>query len=117
VLVSLLAVNHRSAGTSPAVAERNKHDYLQIPPKIQEDNAMSTVDDLLTQALALPEQERAAMATQLLHSLEPEDPGAEDAWADEIQARSDAVHSGNYLAHDWREAVEDIRTRWEVSGG
>ena len=70
---------------------------------------MSTVDELLHQVLALPEQQRAAMACQLLQSLEPEDAGAEDAWAAEIQARSDAVHSGNYVAHDWREALEDIR--------
>lgn len=70
---------------------------------------MSTVDDVFTQALALPVSQRAALAQQLLHSLEPDDPDAEDAWADEIQARSDKVHSGNYVAHDWREAVEDIR--------
>ncbi|HVA47805.1 MAG TPA: addiction module protein [Pirellulales bacterium] len=70
---------------------------------------MSTVDDLLTQALALPEQQRAAMATQLLHSLEPEDPDAEDAWAEEIISRSDAVHRGDYTARDWREALDDIR--------
>lgn len=69
----------------------------------------SSADDLLTQTLSLSEKERAALAQQLLHSLEPDDPDAEDAWADEIQARSDKVHSGNYVAHDWREAVEDIR--------
>lgn len=70
---------------------------------------MSTADDLMIQALALPAQQRAAMAQQLLHSLEPEDPDAEDAWAEEIQARSDVVHSGNYIARDWREALDDIR--------
>lgn len=72
---------------------------------------MKRVDGLLEQALALPEQERADMAYQLLLSLESKgfDFGAEDAWADEIMARSDAVHRGDYKARDWREALEDIR--------
>jgi putative addiction module component (TIGR02574 family) len=69
---------------------------------------------LFTQALALPVAERAALAQQLLHSLEPEDPDAEEAWAKEIQARSDAVHSGNYVARDWREAIEDIRVQSKI---
>jgi putative addiction module component (TIGR02574 family) len=72
---------------------------------------MSTVDDVFTQALALPIPQRAALAQQLLHSLEPDDPDAEDAWAEEILARSDKVHSGSYVAHDWREAIDDIRSR------
>lgn len=72
---------------------------------------MSVSDDLLNQVLALPEQDRAAIAQRLLESLEPEDLDAEEAWAEEILARSDAVHSGNYVAHDWREAIEDIRKR------
>jgi hypothetical protein len=70
---------------------------------------MSTVGDVFTQALALPARERSALAQQLLCSLEAEDTDAEEASAEEIQARSDAVHSGNYVAHDWREALEDIR--------
>ena len=70
---------------------------------------MSTADDLFTQALTLSVPERAALAHQLLHSLEPEDPDAEDAWADEIQARSDALHRGEFTARDWREALADIR--------
>ncbi|HEX5443447.1 MAG TPA: addiction module protein [Pirellulales bacterium] len=74
---------------------------------------MSVADGLLNQALALPEQERANMAYQLLLSLEPEDSDsdAEDAWADEIMARSDAVHRGDCKARDWREALEDIRNQ------
>lgn len=72
---------------------------------------MSTVDDLYTQAMALPVSERAALAQQLLHSLEPEDPDAEEAWADEIQARSDALHRGELAVRDWREAIEDIREK------
>ena len=70
---------------------------------------MSVSDDLLNQVLGLPEQDRAAIAQRLLESLEPEDPGAEEAWAEEILARSDALHTGQVTTHDWREATEDIR--------
>jgi putative addiction module component (TIGR02574 family) len=70
---------------------------------------MSKVDDLYTQAMALPMLERAALAQQLLHSLEPEEPDAEEAWAGEIQARSDALHRGEFTVHDWREALDGIR--------
>lgn len=81
---------------------------------------MSTAGGLLHQALSLPEQERANMAYELLLSLEPEDsdPDAENAWADEIMARSDAVHHGDYMARDWREALEDMRNQLsgEVKG-
>lgn len=77
---------------------------------------MSTVNDVFAQALALPMPERAALAKQLLHSLDPEDPDleaedpdVEEAWEKEILARSDAVHRGDYTARDWREALDEIR--------
>jgi putative addiction module component (TIGR02574 family) len=70
---------------------------------------MRTADDLFTQALALPVPEHAALAQQLLHSLEPEDPDAEEAWADEIQARSDALNRGELTVRNRREALDDIR--------
>ena len=73
---------------------------------------MSIADDLLNQVLALPEQERAATAQQLLQSLEPEDPDADEAWAEEIQARSDALHTGELTVRDWREAIQDIRNQF-----
>ena len=72
---------------------------------------MSTVDDVFTSAMQLPESDRAALARQLLLSLEPEDFDAdsESAWQAEIELRLAAVDSGNFEARDWREAVARIR--------
>jgi putative addiction module component (TIGR02574 family) len=69
--------------------------------------------DLLTQALALPEGERAALAHQLLASLEPavEDEGVEDAWAVELDARLARVDNGSAELQDWDEAAADIEKK------
>lgn len=72
---------------------------------------MNTVDELFAQALALPVPDRAALAQQLFDSLEAEDPDAEDAWAEEIQARSDALHRGELPVCDWEQAIEDVRNQ------
>ena len=68
-------------------------------------------NDLIVQALQLPEPERASLARQLLLSLEPEDfdIDSEAAWAVEIEARLDAVAQGRFAAREWREALENIR--------
>ncbi|HEX5443445.1 MAG TPA: addiction module protein [Pirellulales bacterium] len=72
---------------------------------------MSIANDLLHQVLALPQQERAAMAHQILLSLELDDfdEDAEAAWAAEIEARLDSIERGDFVAYDAREALEDIR--------
>jgi putative addiction module component (TIGR02574 family) len=73
---------------------------------------MSTANELLCQALRLPEAERAALAKQLLLSLEPEttaDSG--DAWVLEIEARLAEIAEGRFQAKDWREAVAEIRQK------
>ena len=72
---------------------------------------MSTVEDVFTSAMQLSESDRAALARQLLLSLEPEDFDAdsESAWQAEIELRLAAVDSGNFEASDWREAVARIR--------
>lgn len=72
---------------------------------------MSTCNDIFTQALGLPVEDRALLARDLLVSLESEgfDDDADHAWADEIQARSEAVAKGEFTATDWRESIERIR--------
>lgn len=72
---------------------------------------MSTTNDLLNQVLALPEQQRAEMARQILLSLEPEVSEAdhEAAWLAEIDARLDAIERGDAVLYDAREALEEIR--------
>ena len=69
--------------------------------------------DLLREALALPVDERADVAAQLLASLEEEDIATEDieaAWAVEIETRARRVLSGQSDGIPW----EDVRRRAEA---
>lgn len=72
---------------------------------------MLTVDDLRHQALALPPDQRAALARELFLSLEVEE--LEDdvfpLWAEEAERRSDAYARGETTARDWRESVDCLR--------
>ena len=71
-----------------------------------------TSTEVLTNAMQLPEKDRAEIAHQLLLSLEPEAFGDDEiasAWQQEIEARMEKVVSGKYQAHDWREALKEIR--------
>ena len=73
-----------------------------------------TVEEILDQALRLPESDRARLAHDLLRSLDPpgEEIGEEEwerAWAAEIKVRSDAVHSGAADLVDAREALQRAR--------
>ncbi len=69
--------------------------------------------DLLRDALALPVEERADLASELLASLEGpgDDPGeVEAAWAAEIEQRARRVLSGESVGEPW----EDVRRRIEA---
>jgi putative addiction module component (TIGR02574 family) len=69
--------------------------------------------DLLREALALPVDERADVAAQLLASLDDEDVATEDieaAWAVEIEKRARRVLSGQSEGLPW----EDVRRRAEA---
>jgi len=64
---------------------------------------------LLAEALRLPEEERAALAGELIQSLETEvDPDAEAAWASEIRARLKRVEAGTVETIPWSEARRRI---------
>jgi len=64
---------------------------------------------LLVEALRLPEEERAALAGELLESLDTEvDPDAEAAWAAEIRARIAEAESGRAKTVPWAEARRRI---------
>lgn len=67
---------------------------------------MSThVDELIDEALALAPDERSAVVTALLESLDGEDEGVvAEAWADEVGKRRAELHSGAVRAVPWREA-------------
>ncbi len=72
---------------------------------------MSKNDELLRQILALKYEERAAIAHQILASLAPDDidEDAQAAWVAEIEVRLALIESGDYVARDAWEALEDIR--------
>lgn len=60
---------------------------------------------LLLEALRLPEDERAALAGELLESLEHEvDEDAEAAWSAEIRDRLSEVDAGRATTIPWAEA-------------
>jgi putative addiction module component (TIGR02574 family) len=67
----------------------------------------SRVRELLREALALPVEERADVAAQLLASLDDgsDDPSAvEAAWAAEIEQRARRVRAGAPAGTSWQDA-------------
>jgi putative addiction module component (TIGR02574 family) len=64
---------------------------------------------LLVEALRLPDEERAALAGELIDSLDSEvDPDAEAAWAAEIRARLSDLQAGRAQTIPWSEARRRI---------
>ncbi len=64
---------------------------------------------LLAEALQLSDEERAALAGELIQSLETEvDPDAEALWSTEIRARLDRVDAGTAKTIPWTEARRRI---------
>ena len=64
---------------------------------------------LLTEALRLSAEERAALAGELIQSLEPDvDPDAEAAWSTEIRSRLERVEAGQATTIPWSEARRRI---------
>jgi putative addiction module component (TIGR02574 family) len=69
-----------------------------------------SAENLLREALQLPESERAEIAAKLIQSLEPEaDADVDAAWAAEIERRCAALDSGEAVTSDWA----DVRRRIE----
>ncbi len=67
-------------------------------------------EQILQDALALPDDQRAELATRLLQSLDREgDLDAEEAWVAEIERRCAALDSGETVTSDW----QDVRRRIE----
>jgi len=67
-------------------------------------------ETLLAKALRLAPKARAALAAELLASLDgPADPDAESAWATEIERRAEAIEAGTSELESW----EDARLRVE----
>ena len=64
---------------------------------------------LLVEALQLSDRERAALAGELIQSLETDvDPDADAAWSAEISARLERVDAGKAKTISWSEARRRI---------
>jgi hypothetical protein len=64
---------------------------------------------LLADALQLDVKTRADLAAELLASLDgPSDPDAEQAWAAEIERRTQALDAGTESLESWNEAKRRI---------
>ncbi len=70
---------------------------------------MADAARILEEALTLSTDERARLAHELIHSLEPEDADAEAAWGEEIKRRVDEIEAGTAELEDW----ETVRARLE----
>ena len=68
------------------------------------------VSDLLKRALALPEEDRAALANTLLDSLEFSDEGAKAAWDAEVARRMSDLAAGRASTVPWEELHRQLRT-------
>lgn len=74
-----------------------------------------SADKLRQEALALPLDERAALAKDLLLSLdEAAESGTEGAWAEELGRRAQAVADGTATLVDWADAEKRIAARLNV---
>lgn len=63
---------------------------------------------VLAEALRLDVKARAEIASELLASLDsPADPGAEQAWAEEIERRVKALEAGTEPLESW----DDVKRR------
>jgi putative addiction module component (TIGR02574 family) len=71
---------------------------------------------LLAEALRLSDGDRAALAGELIQSLEREiDPDAEAAWSEEIRARLERLDAGTARTIPWTEARRRIHIAAGVS--
>ena len=70
-----------------------------------------SVEQMLEEALSLPRSERAALAKELISSLEPIDDAAsiEAEWVAVAMERSRAYDAGEITGCDWRESVAIVQ--------
>ena len=66
---------------------------------------------VLEDALTLTTDDRARIAHELIHSLEPEDAEASAAWGKEIRRRVDEIEAGTAELDDWAA----VRARLEAA--
>jgi len=68
-----------------------------------------TRENLLSEAMQLPEEDRVLLINQLLETVHtPDDPEVEGAWQEEIARRIAEVESGRVKPLPWSEARRQI---------
>lgn len=66
------------------------------------------VSDLLKKALALPDDERAALANTLLDSLEPTNQRVQEAWDEEVARRMADLKAGKAVTVPWEQLHREL---------
>lgn len=66
--------------------------------------------DLLKRALALPVDERAALANMLLDSLDKNDDGVQQAWDEEVARRIESLNAGKAVTVPWEQLHRELFT-------
>jgi putative addiction module component (TIGR02574 family) len=66
------------------------------------------VSDLLKRALALPVEERAALANTLLDSLETGSQSVEEAWDEEVSRRMADLKAGRAVTVPWEQLHREL---------
>jgi putative addiction module component (TIGR02574 family) len=64
--------------------------------------------DLLKRALALPVEERAALAHTLLDSLETPNQSVEEAWDEEVVRRIEDLKAGRSVSVPWEQLHREL---------
>ena len=76
---------------------------------------MSLAAQKIAEMLALPEQERAYLARQLIASLDPAlDFDAETEWRDVLDRRTSEIEQGTVTCRPVQEAVTEIRKKLDA---
>jgi putative addiction module component (TIGR02574 family) len=68
------------------------------------------VSDLLKRALALPVDERAALANTLLDSLETTTQSVQEAWDEEVARRIEDLRAGKTVTVPWEQLHRELLT-------
>jgi putative addiction module component (TIGR02574 family) len=66
------------------------------------------VSDLLKRALALSEDERAALANTLLDSLETRNESVQEAWDEEVARRMKDLKAGKAVTVPWEQLHREL---------
>jgi putative addiction module component (TIGR02574 family) len=66
------------------------------------------VSDLLKRALALPVDERTALANTLLDSLEETDESVQAAWDEEVARRMQDLKAGKTVTVPWEQLHQEL---------